>query len=594
MTRYSNPLPQNQVPNSQGRPAGPGQHQHPGNGAQQGHAAQALPGNAGPARQPAPGYANPGHYASEPHTGGRQAAGTHDLYAALRPDGYGYTQPPQQQHQAHQQHQAADPYGLAGYTAPQPAAAPPYGARGQQAAAQPAYAPSSDAFGGYPPAGQQTQPSPYGAVHAAQPHAYGAQPQHGYGQHQAEPSFAPQGYGGAQPAGGYAPALGEASLNSPADQWGAPGLALDTRDYGHAHADGAYGAQGQWGGDLYGEPPLDPALGQGAYHQGAPQAQHGAFDQSYAEDDAQYDDEPRRGGWKKVAVIMACTVFVGGVLTFAYGSIMGTNSGEPTPLVKGASGPSKVKPSDPGGKQFAHADSKIMGRLGEGSEEPSDVNGVRKVPVVNVGRDGSIQAPAAGEAPPQEETRAVVAVPGLTVIDGLGAPTPMRQASPSAPMITASEPPRKTVVVEPPKKQAPKSPNLIANAGASEPSVVQTKAVVAEKEEAPAPPKKERVAVAAPTATGPQPTGAGYVAVLASVPASGSSRMDALKQFADMQQKYSTILSNKTPDIQEANLGEKGTYHRLMVGPPGSRDSASSVCTQLKAEGYSGCWVTAY
>jgi cell division septation protein DedD len=125
---------------------------------------------------------------------------------------------------------------------------------------------------------------------------------------------------------------------------------------------------------------------------------------------------------------------------------------------------------------------------------------------------------------------------------------------------------------------------------------VQTKAVVPPRDEAPAaaPPKKEKVAALAPAATNPQPTGAGYVAVLASVPASGSSRMDALKQFADMQQKYGSILSNKTPDIQEANLGEKGTYHRLMVGPPGSRDSASSVCTQLKAEGYSGCWVTAY
>jgi cell division septation protein DedD len=61
-----------------------------------------------------------------------------------------------------------------------------------------------------------------------------------------------------------------------------------------------------------------------------------------------------------------------------------------------------------------------------------------------------------------------------------------------------------------------------------------------------------------------------------------------------MQQKYGTILQNKTPDVQEANLGEKGTYHRLLVGPPGSRDSASSVCVQLKAEGYAGCWVTAY
>lgn len=115
----------------------------------------------------------------------------------------------------------------------------------------------------------------------------------------------------------------------------------------------------------------------------------------------------------------------------------------------------------------------------------------------------------------------------------------------------------------------------------------------------PAPPVKKapvkKVAAVAPAAVGgPAPSGAGYVAVLASVPASGSSRIDALKQFADMQQKYGAILQNKTPDVQEANLGEKGTYHRLLVGPPGSRDSASQLCSDLKGQGYSNCWVTAY
>ena len=101
-------------------------------------------------------------------------------------------------------------------------------------------------------------------------------------------------------------------------------------------------------------------------------------------------------------------------------------------------------------------------------------------------------------------------------------------------------------------------------------------------------------AATAPARVTPKPSGLGYVAVLASVPASGSSRIDALQQFADMQQRYGGILQNKTPDVQEANLGAKGTYHRLIVGPPGSRDGANSICSQLKSAGYSGCWVTAY
>ena len=93
---------------------------------------------------------------------------------------------------------------------------------------------------------------------------------------------------------------------------------------------------------------------------------------------------------------------------------------------------------------------------------------------------------------------------------------------------------------------------------------------------------------------GPAPTGAGWVAVLASVPVSSSSQMDSLKQFADMQQKYGDVLGDKTPSVQEANLGEKGRYHRLVVGPPASRDSASSICGSLKTAGYAGCWVMQY
>jgi len=99
---------------------------------------------------------------------------------------------------------------------------------------------------------------------------------------------------------------------------------------------------------------------------------------------------------------------------------------------------------------------------------------------------------------------------------------------------------------------------------------------------------KTKEASAAPAA--PAASGAGYVAVLSSQ----KSRMDALKIFANMQEKYGEVLSSRTPDVQEANLGEKGVWYRLVVGPPGSRDAAASLCTQLKAAGYASCWVTAY
>ena len=110
-----------------------------------------------------------------------------------------------------------------------------------------------------------------------------------------------------------------------------------------------------------------------------------------------------------------------------------------------------------------------------------------------------------------------------------------------------------------------------------------------------APPQKPAAPRPSPSAGAAAPDGSnGYVVVLASVPASGSSRLVALKKFADMQQQYGSVLQNKTPDVREANLGQKGTYHRLLVGPPGSRAQASALCGELKQAGYKDCWVTAY
>lgn len=87
-------------------------------------------------------------------------------------------------------------------------------------------------------------------------------------------------------------------------------------------------------------------------------------------------------------------------------------------------------------------------------------------------------------------------------------------------------------------------------------------------------------------------TSAIYVAVLSTQ----KTRMDALRVFADLQQKYGEVLAGKTPDVREVELKASGlgTVHRLLVGPPGSRDTASGFCTQIKAAGYKDCWVTAY
>jgi hypothetical protein len=120
-------------------------------------------------------------------------------------------------------------------------------------------------------------------------------------------------------------------------------------------------------------------------------------------------------------------------------------------------------------------------------------------------------------------------------------------------------------------------------------------AAVAPKKPPPAAVQKKAPLPAVAAVAPPAPAGEnGFVAVLASVPVSANSRVDALKRFADLQQKYGGVLQNKTPDVREANLGEKGVYHRLLVGPPSSREQASALCGELKTAGYPSCWITAY
>jgi hypothetical protein len=116
--------------------------------------------------------------------------------------------------------------------------------------------------------------------------------------------------------------------------------------------------------------------------------------------------------------------------------------------------------------------------------------------------------------------------------------------------------------------------------------------------EAPPPPVKTAPKIAAlakdkapTTPRPPRPVGStlGFVAVLKSE----KSSIEATKTLADLQQKYPEVLEGKSFDVQEADLSDRnlGTMYRVVVGPPGSHNAATALCTQLKAAGYVGCWV---
>jgi cell division septation protein DedD len=342
-----------------------------------------------------------------------------------------------------------------------------------------------------------------------------------------------------------------------------------------------------WNGQAqgYAEQPMD------AGHYGDPN------DQDYDYETDEDAPAPRRGPRSYVVVgALVGAIAAGGALAYVYKSLGRSGADGATPVVRAERAPAKAKPADPGGKEMAHTDKKFINRLTDdksgGSQRfdaataalaSSDTSTAgatesdgapRKVTTLTVNRDGSMAPPNPSVSLPQNSGAGLSGgVPGM-VIDGFN-------AAPQRPQLRGSAVPVENQAAV----AVPAKPQVVAKASpAPEPPQRAPQKPIQREEAAVAAPPSGRPAVA------PAAAGAGFVTVLSSQ----KSRMDALKAFADMQQKYGDILENRTPDVREVDLGEKGVWHRLVVGPPASREAASGVCTQLKAQGYSGCWVIAY
>ena len=356
-----------------------------------------------------------------------------------------------------------------------------------------------------------------------------------------------------------------------------------------------YGNQQLVPGQQWGQPQPDPRGYELAYQNYAPAdpgpfpapAPHPQQQQGYADTEPDYseefydDDEPRRGKrWILITVALIGAIGVGGALAYGYRSFVAPHSGR-VPVVK-ADPNVKAKPDLRGGKEFAGAERRPPVRSSEDQsaapeateEAPAENQGPRPVKSIPIGPSGVAAAPEPAPAP----------VPGITLyrppqLPGQQAPAaaPPPAQPQSAPRAVQPGPPSRVVIgSRPPAAEAEEeAPTAPPPARRSVP--VQTAAVAPKL--APARPREVS-------------SGLGYVAVLFTEKTS----MDALKKFADMQQAYTDVLVDRTPDVQEADLSERGLgiQYRLVVGPPGSRNAASGVCAQLKSAGYSGCWVKEY
>jgi hypothetical protein len=378
----------------------------------------------------------------------------------------------------------------------------------------------------------------------------------------------------------------------------------------------------------------EPAEGQGEQPFFHEPEQEGDAEFLTGEPGTEIDEPNERKGRK---ILMAASGLIGimalgGALAFAYkigGDSDIASTGKP-PLIQADSRPVKVAPAKPGGKQFPHKNKKIYERLqGEksqvverlvprqesvaaaataalGTAQTAVANTVksappapvadapagapRKVKTLTVRPDGTIE-------PATPRQKVVKAPPPAPENAGAGIamsfPQPASTTPPAAPVPVAAPP---VPVAAPPVQAAapamPKPLDVTPPPAPAQSAPLRTAALPRVPASAPPPVQKPRApAPQQQTAARPAPavSNRSYVVQVAA----RKSQTDALAAFADIQQKYPKLLSGYRPIIKKADLGSKGVWYRLNVGPVKNKKVASNLCSSLKGAGMRSCIIRA-
>jgi hypothetical protein len=300
------------------------------------------------------------------------------------------------------------------------------------------------------------------------------------------------------------------------------------------------------------------------------------FDGAEEEDDVE-------GSRLPLLIVLALLVLAmfAGVVWLAYTQGVARGRGE-TPVLTAASGPERVAPPGAAGGTVPYQGFKIY----EQPAPPDDQADSASAPQASAPKPAPmaeppkpVPAPVMPAAPPIPKPVAMVAPP----------PKPAPVAAKPAPV-----PPPKSVAAL--IQQANSAPEPVKSAAKPvSPPPAMKQAVM--------PPPAPAIATGAPrqlgAATAP-PSPKVATATLAPVPvakpvAGGGqfvlqigaykSQADAEAAWRDYKGRHAALLSGYSDDVQQADLGPKGTWYRLRVGGLADREVAVALCDRLKADG---------
>ena len=293
--------------------------------------------------------------------------------------------------------------------------------------------------------------------------------------------------------------------------------------------------------------------------------------------DGSEEEEDVEGSRLPLLIVLALLVLAmfAGFVWLAYSEGVARGRGE-APVVTADAGPARVAPENPGGAAEPYKGFKVY-------EQPAPPD------------DDTAQSATATAQRPAPETKPAPASPAVIAKAEPPKPAPAATPAPATvapPAASAAAPapaPAKVAAAAPapkPVAPAPKPAALPAQQAAPiGPATAPPRALNAQPATAVAkpvaPPATPVAKPATPIAAQPAAAGGSVVLQIGAY----KSQADANTAWTIYKSKHDALLSGYSPDVQQADLGEKGTWYRLRIAGFPSRDVASALCDRLKADG---------
>jgi cell division protein FtsN len=261
-------------------------------------------------------------------------------------------------------------------------------------------------------------------------------------------------------------------------------------------------------------------------------------------DGAEEDEDDAEGSRLPLLIVLALVVLCAfaGVVWLAYTQGVARGRTE-TPVLAAAPGPERVAPENSGGAEVPYQGFKIY-------EQPAP--------------------PDEGDTPAPPQQAAKPAPPPVPAAQP--APAPAQQAAASRPAPAPAAAP-KPVPPPPVTRQSvtPTTPAAPATAGAAT-GAPRTLPGVGANVAAATPPK--------PAPAAATPAAGAYVLQIGAF----KSQAEADAAWRAYSSRHASLLKGYGPNVQQVDLGEKGTWYRLRIAGFADRDVASALCDRLKAD----------